>query len=340
MRYYSCNMTSATPPQPLDFSAYQKPLTWFTVLQEALGKWALPAVVLGSISFVAVGTILLLSMISDASTDFSAVLLFFALFLGIPLFGFRGPFKRQMARAQQAMRLRDFAPANGFVYQPAYNTRTLPGLLFTDSNSDSSFETVVSGTYHNMPFLFGNACFVTGSGKSRTETWYGIVQVGLTRRVPHVLLDSKHNNSWFMSNFPNVQRSQRLRLEGDFNDYFDLYVPKGYERDALYFITPELMALLIDHGAKFDVELVDDNLIIYSSRVFALEKAEGVSGVFQMIDRIGAEFQENTQRYADANVGNRAANTVAEPGRRLKQSWPWIMVFMIILGFILSIIFD
>lgn len=341
IRYYYSKMHSKQPaPQLLDFSAYQTPLSWLAILKHVFGGsikgWALFSAGMG-VLILAVVTVAIAQSIR--SGEYVHAILVFTFFFFIVFakvttgkyigFGF--------ARAKQALRLHRFALANGFGYQPSVSAASYPGLLFTEGNHRSSFDTVVSGTYQGLPFQFGNATLVTGSGRSETRNYYGIICVSLSRRVPHVLLDSKHNNSWGMSNFVSLKRSQRLRLEGDFNKYFDLYVPQGYERDALYFLTPELMSLLIDSGAQFDVELVDNQLFIYSSKPFKLQSQEAVQRIFELIRSIGGEFHENTIRYADANIGDRRANIVADPGKRLKKSWPWVAIIVIVVYILLVI---
>lgn len=100
----------------------------------------------------------------------------------------------------------------------------------------------------------GNYTYVTGSGKhSQTHTW-GYAKVKLPRRLPHMVLDAKGNNMWRFSNLSDaIDRSQVLKLEGDFNTYFTLYAPQAYERDALYVFTPDVMAAMIDHGKQYDI---------------------------------------------------------------------------------------
>ncbi|WP_354002739.1 hypothetical protein [Microbacterium elymi] len=55
-----------------------------------------------------------------------------------------------------------------------------------------------------------------------------------------------------------------MHLEGDFDQHFALYCPEGYEQDALYLFTPDIMARFIDHAAALDVEIVDDWLFLYA----------------------------------------------------------------------------
>lgn len=319
--------STKTPPA-LDFSAYQTPLH--------------------------TGAIVKALHIRDALKELFFSLLFFGVFLGFLSEGFQKhlttgilifsicllPFlvkfirtlKHRISQAKQELRLQAFAPANGLQYEAKGSPHDLPGMLFRNIESESHLTTLVSGTYHQVPFFVSNAFIVTGSAKSRAENWYGVIRVKLSRKVPHILLDSRHNNFLGLSNLRrSVHSNQRLQLEGDFNTHFNLYVPQGYERDALYFITPELMALLIDKGATFDVELIDDNLFIYSSKRFRLEDPAKLADIFHIIDTLGVEFEANTHRYADANIGNRAANVVAPAGQRLKRSVPWVLILLIAL---------
>jgi hypothetical protein len=115
--------------------------------------------------------------------------------------------------------------------------------------------------------VFANYGYTTGSGKNRTTHRWGYVAVRLDTPLPHILLDATGNNGLFGSSLPtSFDRDQRLRLEGDFDRYFSLFCPRGYERDALYLFTPDIMARFIDHAAELDVEIVDDWLFLYARR--------------------------------------------------------------------------
>src|SRR5690606_23471582 len=114
---------------------------------------------------------------------------------------------------------------------------------------------------------FGNHSYTVKQGKSSvTHTW-GYVAVKLDVPLPNIVLDAVGNNTLFGSNLPaRFDRDQRLSLEGDFDQYFQLYCPEGYERDALYLFTPDIMARFIDNAAQLDAEIVDDWLFLYSKR--------------------------------------------------------------------------
>src|ERR1044071_8257923 len=111
---------------------------------------------------------------------------------------------------------------------------------------------------------FGNYQYTVQSGKNSTTYRWGYVAVKLDVPLPNIVLDALGNNG-FGSNLPaSFQRAQRLSLEGDLDQHFTLYCPEGYEQDALYLFTPDIMARFIDHAAELDVEIVDDWMFLYA----------------------------------------------------------------------------
>ncbi|HET6301463.1 hypothetical protein [Microbacterium sp.] len=171
----------------------------------------------------------------------------------------------QRKRRERWYRLDRFARVNGMTFEPQHAAPPLPGMIFSIGDSRVATD-LVRG--HRPRFVeFANYRYVTGSGKNRTTHNWGYVAVKLDVPLPHIVLDAKGNNAVFGSNLPTAfKSSQRLSLEGDFDRYFSLYCPEGYERDALYLFTPDIMARFIDNAAALDVEIVDDWLFLYAKR--------------------------------------------------------------------------
>ncbi len=150
----------------------------------------------------------------------------------------------------------------------------------------------------------------------RTEV--GFVRIELPRRLPHMYLQSR---TW--TGKPNAIRipfgtHQRLSLEGDFDRWFHLYCPREYERDALYVFTPDLMAVLIDHAAGFDVEVIDDWLYVYGRTGFDLSDAAVTEFALRLDDALGRGTARQTRRYRDDRSADPAY--VGEGGSRLRWS--------------------
>jgi hypothetical protein len=226
-----------------------------------------------------------------------------------------------------------FAKENNFQYQQKHSTGGQPGLIFHEGHS-RIFRDVISGAANDTPFEMGNYFYVTGSGKNQQSHDWGYMVIPLKRHVPNMILDAKSNNmSMFgieMTNLPSAfKNNQTLSLEGDFDNYFTLYAPKEYKRDALYIFTPDLMALLIDNTATFDVETVDDKLYIYSSQQLNLLNPLLLEKLFQIITTVGVKTISQTASYADERVIESAQGSIiAEPGRRLKPSYTKTIVII------------
>jgi hypothetical protein len=76
-------------------------------------------------------------------------------------------------------------------------------------------------------------------------------------RVPHIVIDAPHTG--YSSSYKNLQK---LQLEGDFNSSFSVYVEPKYAKDALYILTPDVMADLVDFFPGCDIEIVNGSLFI------------------------------------------------------------------------------
>jgi hypothetical protein len=218
------------------------------------------------------------------------------------------------------LRMDRFARANGFTFSPADPNPGYPGAIFQvgDSRQATEHFRTAEGRFLD----FGNYQYTTGSGKNRTTRTWGFLAIQLDRNLPHMVLDSTANNGLFGStNLPaTFDKDQVLSLEGDFNRFFTLYCPKQYERDALYVFTPDLMALLIDNAAPFDVEIIDSWMFVYAAAPFPSAQPAVYQRLLRIVETIGAKTLTQTDRYQDDRAAAPfAANIVAPQGTRLKR---------------------
>jgi hypothetical protein len=218
-------------------------------------------------------------------------------------------------QTERRARLYKFATANSirFLYDatdPHYS-----GSIFDEGDGHHINDALI----FNDGIEIGNYEYSTWSGKNRlTHTW-GYVRVRLTRRLPNMILDARSNNIFAnLTNLPDsFARGQSLSLEGDFDKHFTLYAPKQYERDALYVFTPDVMAALIDNGHAYDMEVIDDSLILYSTDPFTLESETQLKTLLSIVEKVGSEIRDQSHYYSDDRTANRVANIVTEPARRL-----------------------
>jgi hypothetical protein len=204
------------------------------------------------------------SFLISAIASVVPILVIGAAFAAVIVYLFRG----SRASDERWFRLDRFATANGMSFIPTLFAPALPGMIFNVGGSRTSSD-LVRGEQPRF-VEFANYQYTTGSGKNRTTHRWGYVAIKLDAPLPNIVLDATSNDSLFGSNLPaTFDRDQRLSLEGDFDQHFSLYCPQGYEQDALYLFTPDIMARFIDHAAALDVEIVDDWLFLYGKREFS-----------------------------------------------------------------------
>lgn len=284
-----------------------------TVIASLVGA-VLVVVVVGMLA--AAVPVLLLNPGSSASIAFLAWPVLVLAFGGAALYLFLA---RAAERWESLLRRTRFASANGLAYLPGESNPAYPGLIFSLGDGRRSSDVYRART--SPHFDIGNYRYTTGSGKEKVTHAWGYLALRLERRLPQMVLDARGNNGLLGgSTLPTSFRAdQKLSLEGDFDRHFTLYCPRQYERDALYVFTPDLMALLIDESAAFDVEIVDDWMFVYSLKPFALDQASTVDRLLRIIRTVGMKALSQTDRYADERIGDPDIDLVAPQGQRLKK---------------------
>lgn len=200
----------------------------------------------------------------------------------------------------------------------------------------------------SMQWELGNYRYTTGSGKNAQTYHWGYACMQLPREMPHMMLDARENRL-SAARLAGLAGTQKLKVSGEFDKYFTLYVPAGYERDALYVFTPDLMALLVDNSAKYDIEILGDKLYVYG-RKLAITEESSLRDMFMVLDKVGERMLRRTGRYSDERMHaheDRGAR-IHTDGAQLKRRSDWrfwllasgiIVVALLILASTLSTVF-
>jgi hypothetical protein len=240
---------------------------------------------------------------------------------------------------RRKLRVRQFAAANGFHYRAYGVEPPRVGMLFgriravivdqltsaTGRSVRSRTGTMAVGVTIANAELYEETTENAPARNGKAVGTRGFVHVALTANSPHYLLDGSANNRpWKASIAASVRGHQKLSLEGDFDRHFTLYCPRGYERDALQLFTPDLMALLIDRGSAWDVEIIDDNLFVYSTRGFRLDRTRDLTRILAFVDLVVPKLGGRIERMGrpdPVNSGGPAAG-----GQRLAQRGSWVLL--------------
>ncbi|MGO1404516.1 hypothetical protein [Agrococcus casei] len=230
---------------------------------------------------------------------------------------------------KRGIRSRRFAAEHGFVYALSTGGSGMQGVLFeggTKRHTKHAFSLpggVVVSDFEFEP-----------SGSNATVTWR-YIELPLPRMLPHLVLDATSNNGLFGTNLPQwLAQSQRISLEGDFNQHFALYAPRGYDFDVRYLLPPDSMALLIDNLAQFDVEFFGDRMRIVTKGGWPHDDPQTWQFVEWVVNVLWPHFWQSTIRYEDARAHHlqqpvRRAETQAAPApgddqdpvERFREQW-------------------
>ncbi|RIJ51458.1 hypothetical protein DZG00_08800 [Clavibacter lycopersici] len=128
------------------------------------------------------------------------------------------------------------------------------------------------------------------------------VALALPVNLPHLVLDATANDRHGSDLPASVLRDQRLSLEGDFDRHFRLYAPGEYERDALYLLTPDVMAALVDDAADFNVEVIDRRVVFFRRDRADHSTPEPWEAAGRIIDGVGRRLLRRARVYRDDRV--------------------------------------
>jgi hypothetical protein len=185
---------------------------------------------------------------------------FFIFYLVLVLFAYNHVFKK----VRHAF-FEQFARANNFIYQKRGFAEDFPapGLQV---GYDRYTEDIINAVYKDCPLTFFNFNCTTGSGKHKQHHLFTVCEIRYEAHLPEIFLDVHRSFLTYPIAFgdrhPGADR--KLTLEGDFNKYFTLYVPSGYEVPALQIFSPDVMQELIEHSKNYCLEFKGDRLYIYS----------------------------------------------------------------------------
>jgi hypothetical protein len=219
------------------------------------------------------------------------------------------------------VRLAKFCQANDLVYHSQTRNLRINGAPFRNYHS-SMTAPLISGVFDGEKFTIGRYSVINekNDGNIDIRRPFTFARSSLPRTVPHIILKNRRSR---VVPLPNLRRaSAQLKLEGDYGDKFTLYCPKDYERDALYIFTPDVISAIYDFASDAEIELVDDNLFIYTRDAAAFRQPEKLAELFDVVARLDQRFDRQTKRYRDDRAATGA--NVASTARRLRlRNWSW-----------------
>ncbi len=176
------------------------------------------------------------------------------------------------------------------------------------------------------------------SGTLGLRTELGVLQVILPRKMPNLIFDSKRvggRNLRF-----NFDKNQKVALEGNFSDYFDMYFPAHYQIDATDIVSPTVMEALLE-ATDYEIEIYQDTLYLFAPPFEAEALPEAVKKAWRIRDALNARANV----YRDQRTGNRMTpQEIDSYGLKIQSNYLYVLTFwakyvLIIFIGVLTIIF-
>ena len=244
----------------------------------------------------------------------------FALYFIIP--SVRAP--RRGFGWQDFYRMSRFAWDNGLDFEPEAANPKYPGVMFTTASGlviVYNHFTSKTGQFFDLGNLRFGRPGTNDTGLTES-THRGFLAVHLGGNLPHIILDAKANDGFMGGIGTQFADQPTVSLEGDFNRHFTLYCPVGYERDALYILTPDLMVDLLDESLAFDVELIGEWLFVYAMKPFDSTDPALYERLFRIVETVGSRAARRSTNYRDDQYSSPTSFAAKSAGPRMSVKVP------------------
>ncbi len=187
--------------------------------------------------------------------------------------------------------------------------------------------------------------FTVGSGKNSQTLFYTVARVALARQFPHIVLDSKAT----FSLRDKTDAKDTASLEGDFNQYFNLFYRKDDQINALSIITPDVMKTLIEYDKSQDIEISGSFLFFMVNS--DLRTAAALPSLFKSVDALSDEIAHKAETIQYKTNDTQAGLALAPVVNQYMKSGNMVMdglvktlilillmpiIFMIFVGFVIN----
>ena len=178
-----------------------------------------------------------------------------------------------------------FGASIGFTYTPTADMATVNGKLFKVGRSQRIYDVLAGNEQGSRDSRMFSYCFTVGSGKSSHTYNLTVFEATFANMMPDIVLTSRAGI--FSTGLTLFDGSEHVQLEGDFNKYFTLKVPKGYETEAYQILPPNVMADLIDRAKGLNFEFNGSKLYIYTNELIMVrEKLQAMFDLAEYLDTL------------------------------------------------------
>lgn len=215
-------------------------------------------------------------------------LLFFGTFIFIIILVIRFYIKRRKM-------LKAFASEHGYNFSNYGDIASLNS-TYLDVGHSRRMVNVISGIYLEQPIRFFDFRSVIGHGKHRRSVSFSGFEIEHKNSLKSFLLLSRkmrYSPGNLYDGFQNAF-GREIKLEGDFNKYFTLYVPEDYEIEVFQIFTPDIMVKFIDLMPDLTFEFTHNKLFLYTNKM--ISKKESLERLHELVKMLISDLLPKLDR--------------------------------------------
>lgn len=203
-------------------------------------------------------------------------------------------------RRLRARRIAWFAEVNDLPYVPIQENLHRKGLGFPHhlrSVERNVIRTTVPTRSGPKVVTLGQHVGLASRGTRTADVRkpFAFIEIRLTGNAPHLMLKNRRARIlplWGVSR----GTSQRITLEGDFDDTLTLFCPREFLIVALSVFTPDVVEAILRFAPKAEIEFVDEMVYIYLDHRTRFWRAGTMAEVLGMAARLADRFDRRTTR--------------------------------------------
>lgn len=151
-----------------------------------------------------------------------------------------------------------FATIMGYTFSPLTPIGDTKS-RFTSIGRAVELHNVLTGTFENRPIRLFEYIY----GQGRSEGTLAIFEITFSGKLPTMQLSSVFMQPLLMTSLhAYVGGEEKLKLEGDFDNHFNLSAPQGTQIEDLQIFTPDFMQQLLESYKPMSFECAGDKLLI------------------------------------------------------------------------------
>ena len=169
-----------------------------------------------------------------------------------------------------------YAVDNAMKFEPG-KSAMLAGGTYTNGNPEDVL-------YGNMPqsgnsFMLYRQYETRGHGRNQQKLYRTVVKVTTPDIATHMVVRSRVNVNTNSGGdlLAYDSKGQKINFEGNFSEFFDVYVAPGSEADVYTMMAPDAMEYIMSNFADYDIEIDGSDVYVYlyvfsedSSKVVAM----------------------------------------------------------------------